>query len=44
MMSDGMTWGDGLKFSPDGYVAVSGWPRGIDDSGDDFGMSEAVQS
>jgi hypothetical protein len=44
MMSDGMTWGDGLKFSRHGYLAASGWPQGIDDSGDGVGMSEAARS
>jgi hypothetical protein len=44
MMSDGMTRGDGLKFGPDGDVAVSGRSSDIDDSGDDTAMPEAVLS
>jgi hypothetical protein len=44
MMSDGMTWGDELKYSPHGDLAVSGWSQGIDDSGDGAGMLEAVRS
>jgi hypothetical protein len=44
MMSDGMTWGDGVKFSPDGDVPIFGWLSGVDDSGDGAGMSEAARS